>query len=45
MNKTHTDNGIHNTKKHPILPLPAPRPPPKEFFVRIPDVTYALREI
>ena len=44
MNKTHTDNGFHNTKKHPIPPLP-PTPSPKEFFVRIPDVTYVLREI
>ena len=26
MNKNHTDNGFHNTKKHPILPLPPPLP-------------------
>ena len=42
MNKTHTDNGFHNTKKSPIHP---PRPSLKEFFVGIPDVTYVLREI
>ena len=42
MNKNHTDNGFHNTKKHPILPLP---PFPKEFFVRVQDVTDVQREI
>ena len=41
MNKTHTDNGFHNTKKSPI----PPRPSLKEFFVGIPDVTYVLGEI
>ena len=56
MNKAHTDNGFHNTKKHPILPLslPPPHPPlpknspppsPKELFVGIQDVAYVLREI
>ena len=42
MNKNHTDNGFHNTKKHPILPLP---PSPKEFFVSVQDVTDVQREI
>ena len=43
MNKNHTDYGFHNTKKHPILPPPPPFP--KEFFVRVQDVTDVQREI
>ena len=31
MNKNHTDNGFHNTKKHPILPLPPPPLPQRVF--------------
>ena len=34
MNKNHTDNGFHNTKKHPILPLPPPLP--QRIFRRYP---------
>ena len=36
MNKTHTDNGFHNTKKHPILPLPASPPPNQIIFRKYP---------
>ena len=36
MNKTHTDNGFHNTKKHPILPLSTPHPLPQRIFLKNP---------